>query len=653
MLFGLFLLPSGYGATQTRRANLDITLDTDPVFPDTASRCGSITPAWFFKMTLAETGGVGFTVTGYSVDFYDDNLVFINTISRTPDDFAGSFDDCGAPSVRIAANSQVCGFQCIHLGGRRSGSVVFTFFGTEDTGLTGCFVKKITLLAGNQDADLSVTIVSSTTGFGITNNQAATSAVLTGRRLLYTIRVLNNGPKTATGVTLNTSTPAGTTFSSIALSQGTSSSPIVGGVGTVNCFLDSIGPKTEAIISLVVKVTAASNSTLTANASVTSTSSDPNPEDNSATDTASVVASTGGASSQFDLAISTSSPSETLTSGGRLTYTVSAKNIGPGIGGGSFIIPLPPGTTFSSVSNSSGSSCLSPPVGSGGALLCGSGLLDLNETANVNVTVNVLNASGAVLSNKAEVIEGGTTQRPLLLKCFTFTLPNVFTTQEINPNNDTGVSTKTVQGGSLVNLFWQQPAAAPTSADAARNAVPTLTRVSPATVAQEAEASAESIVPEDDNGCTLIRVNIYKSDQPNVQPSPANLWRSVAPDKLQATMAAAPAGSFFRLANIWQCGNSGSGGGSIESGRSNEVNSAGAQIPFIIGTPTKQGKALIVTGENFNSGAKLLINGLQQKTSVEASTRLFCKKAGKKVRSGDRLQVRNSDGGLSPEVTFP
>jgi uncharacterized repeat protein (TIGR01451 family) len=598
-------------------------------------------------MTLAETGGVAITIGEYAIALFDSNKNFISTVRKTAGDFASTFSACGAGSTRIAANSQVCGSICLNLEGRRSGFAVFTFVGKGDgDAVSSCFDKSIILRGQNQDADLSVSIVNSTTD------------IVTGKRVLYTIKVTNNGSKTASGVRLNTSVPVGATFSSIAVSEGTSTTPPSGGIGAITCLLDSIGPESAVIVSLVLNVTAPANSTITITVNVTSTSTDTNLTDNSASSSVFVInplpPSTPGLL-RFDLSLDTTNPPETPASGTRFTYTATLKNAGPDNGAGIFFVPLPAGTTFASITTSDQSgNCRTPSIGSGGAVLCGSNLLSVNGTFGVSVTVNVLTSPGSVLSNKADLIEGSTTERSLFSPLFCV-LPIFVTipTEELNSNNDVGATTKQVQGGRIVNLFWQQPAAAPTSADAARNAMPILTRVSPATVAQEAEASVESITLEDDNGCTLIRVNIYKSDQPNVQPSPANLWRSVAPDKLQATMAAAPAGSFFRVANVWICGNSGSGGGSIESGRSNEVNSAGAQIPFIIGTPAKQGKALIVTGENFNSGAKLLINGVQQKTSVEASTRLFCKKAGKKVRSGDRLQVRNSDGGLSPEVTFP
>jgi uncharacterized repeat protein (TIGR01451 family) len=628
LLAGLFILPPGYSATQTPRGKLNITIDADPVFPDTANRCGSTTPAWFFKMTLAETGGVAVNISEYRVDFYDDNLNFINSIRRLGSEFASSFDDCGAPTARIAANSQVCGFQCIHLGGRRSGTAVFTF---STDSVDFCVSKVITLRGSNQEADLSVTT-------------AISGEAVSSRRLLYTIKVLNNGPMTATGVTLKASTPPGATFSSIGLSQGSSTTPPAGGTGAITCFLDSIGPDSEVIVSLVVNVTAPSDSTLNNTVSVTSTSNDPNLEDNSVTDTVFVGGGIGGPGA--DPSITTASTSGTITAGTRLTYNVTFKNSGPGTGGiGFFIIQLPVGTTFASIATNN-AVCQSPTVGTGGAVVCTAIVLPVNGTAGVTVTVNVLTTPGSPLSNKAEIIEGDLTQKTVLIGCVGIPLQRPGF-DDPNSNNNSGVATTQVQGGSIVNLFWQQPSVAPSNADAARNAAPNLIRVNPANSIQEAEASADSIVPEDENGCTLVRVSIYKSDQPNVQITLANLWKVVAPDKVQAAMAAAPAGSYFRLTDVWKCGNS-----SVESGPSPERNSAGALIPFISGT-VKQSKALIIMGESFSSGAKLLINGVQQKTTVESSSRLFCKKAGKKVRSGDKLRVRNPDGGLSPETTYP
>jgi Calx-beta domain-containing protein/beta-propeller repeat-containing protein len=69
------------------------------------------------------------------------------------------------------------------------------------------------------------------------------------------------------------------------------------------------------------------------------------------------------------------------------------------------------------------------------------------------------------------------------------------------------------------------------------------------------------------------------------------------------------------------------------------------------------GKKLLVQGSGFDSGAKILLNGQQQKTASDEqspSTTLIGKKAGKMIDSGQTvtLQVRNADGTLSNEFRF-
>ena len=66
-------------------------------------------------------------------------------------------------------------------------------------------------------------------------------------------------------------------------------------------------------------------------------------------------------------------------------------------------------------------------------------------------------------------------------------------------------------------------------------------------------------------------------------------------------------------------------------------------------------KKLFLFGENFDPGAVILINGEEQKTRNDdqnPETTLIGKKAGKKIKPGDRLQVRNPDGPLSEEFIF-
>ena len=43
LLLGLFILPPALNATQTARAKVIITINSEPVFPDTSNRCGGTT----------------------------------------------------------------------------------------------------------------------------------------------------------------------------------------------------------------------------------------------------------------------------------------------------------------------------------------------------------------------------------------------------------------------------------------------------------------------------------------------------------------------------------------------------------------------------------------------------------------------------------
>jgi N-acetylneuraminic acid mutarotase len=67
------------------------------------------------------------------------------------------------------------------------------------------------------------------------------------------------------------------------------------------------------------------------------------------------------------------------------------------------------------------------------------------------------------------------------------------------------------------------------------------------------------------------------------------------------------------------------------------------------------GKKLFITGENFHAGAVILLNGEEQTSKnheQNPQTRLIGKKAGKNVKAGDHIQVRNPDGTHSEEFIF-
>ena len=74
-----------------------------------------------------------------------------------------------------------------------------------------------------------------------------------------------------------------------------------------------------------------------------------------------------------------------------------------------------------------------------------------------------------------------------------------------------------------------------------------------------------------------------------------------------------------------------------------------------IASASASGKKLFVFGEDFDRGAVILLNGEEQTTKNAGEnprTTLIGKRAGKRIKSGDRLQVRNPNGSASEGFTF-
>jgi hypothetical protein len=68
-----------------------------------------------------------------------------------------------------------------------------------------------------------------------------------------------------------------------------------------------------------------------------------------------------------------------------------------------------------------------------------------------------------------------------------------------------------------------------------------------------------------------------------------------------------------------------------------------------------EAKTLFLFGENFDTGAVILLNGVEQATKRDPQnpqTTLIGKKTGKRIKPGDKVQVRNSSGVISPDFVF-
>ncbi|MFY9553539.1 MAG: DUF11 domain-containing protein, partial [Blastocatellia bacterium] len=406
------------------------------------------------------------------------------------------------------------------------------------------------------------------------------SSATIGSLITYTMKVRNGGSATATGVTLTDVVPAGAVFIFVETSQGLISAPGFLGTGTVNCSLGTLGAGASATIMLTLKITSAPQGTVTNTANIFSTS----PDANLANNTVSVITAIGGGGGGIiriaDLAVTSVASSSTVAAGTRLTYTVTVTNPGPDEADGVGVVDvLPPGVTFASIS--AGFPRSTPGVGRGGLITCGPFSVPIGGSRSFSFTVNVIETPGSTLINQATSFFGSASSLIFLEVCGGLcggSVPLIISpeTTDPNSNNNTDLSSRPVQGGSIVILSWDQATLNPGGIDAARNAAPGNLRSRPATSVVNEQSFRRVVLPEDGESCFLTHVNIYKADQPIVQATTDNLWRSVAPDQVQATMAAAPAGSFFVLTNVWKCGDL-----EVESGKSNEANSIGPPGPTI------------------------------------------------------------------------
>ncbi len=136
-----------------------------------------------------------------------------------------------------------------------------------------------------EDDQSSATVTPRQVDVAITKTASPTTVTL-GGNLTYTLTVTNNGPDTATGVSVVDTLPAGVTFVSATPSQGTATQ--AGGVVTAT--IGTIAANQSATITIVVTPTTANATagTVSNTATVSVTELDTNPANNTAQVTAAV-----------------------------------------------------------------------------------------------------------------------------------------------------------------------------------------------------------------------------------------------------------------------------------------------------------------------------------------------------------------------------
>lgn len=224
-------------------------------------------------------------------------------------------------------------------------------------------------------ADLSVT------------NTASPVPVQAGNSITYTQVVNNAGPSTASSVSLTETLPSNTTLVSLTGPAGWTCSVI-----SLTCSNPSLAASAPATITFTVKVAAgtAAGTAVNDTVNVSSSTSDPNTANNSAT-AADVVAT----ATQADLITTNSASPTSVAAGSNVTYTQGVTNNGPAAAtGATFSETTPPNTTFQSITPAAGWTCSTPAVGSAGTITCTDGSsLAVNGSANFTVVLQVVSTA--------------------------------------------------------------------------------------------------------------------------------------------------------------------------------------------------------------------------------------------------------------------
>jgi uncharacterized repeat protein (TIGR01451 family) len=223
--------------------------------------------------------------------------------------------------------------------------------------------------------------------------------VVAGTNLTYEFTVSNAGPDAAAAATWTNDLPDGTTFVSLTSAAGWScATPAIGDGGTVSCATPTFAPGAGASFTLVVAVdpSIADNAMLNDVVTVSTSSSDTNPANDTSTAVTTVTTSA-------DLATTMTDTPDPVTAGADLTYTITLANAGPSdAASASLTDTLPAGTTFGSLTSPAGWSCTTPNVGEGGTVSCAQdSLASGNSVFTLVVAVDASVTAGTVITNTA------------------------------------------------------------------------------------------------------------------------------------------------------------------------------------------------------------------------------------------------------------
>ncbi|WP_197370145.1 beta strand repeat-containing protein [Streptomyces clavuligerus] len=268
-------------------------------------------------------------------------------------------------------------------------STTITLTGTASASVSR-IVNTATVEGDDSDPDPDNNEDTTTTNVGRSADLAVAktgpASVDAGGTVSYTITVTNNGPSDSTGWTLTDLLPAG-------LNNAATTTPgcAISG-GTLTCTGGALAVGDSVRIGLTG--TAAPNATRIVNTvEVTGDDPDPDPDNNTDTTTTDV---TPPPPVEADLAVSKTGPAS-VDPGGRISYTITVTNNGPGDSSGWTLTDAIPAQIQNPVTTSAGCG-----IGSG-RLTCVGGPLPVGESVRVTVSGTVADDATGTIVNTVRV----------------------------------------------------------------------------------------------------------------------------------------------------------------------------------------------------------------------------------------------------------
>ncbi|MHB8844933.1 MAG: DUF11 domain-containing protein [Nitrospirota bacterium] len=235
-------------------------------------------------------------------------------------------------------------------------------------------------VSGNNSASVTITVGGADLAVSKTVDDPAPAA---GGSITYTIGLTNNGGNAASGVLVTDLLPAGVSYASHVVTQGTYTP--ASGIWSAG----ALASGATTTLTITATVTAAAGSSVVNTASVTASDQ---ADGNTANNSAGATIFVGGADLAVAKSVSNASPNE----GAAVSYRVTVTNNGPGSPTGVQVADLlPAGLTFTSALASQGTYTTATGVWTIGALAT-------SATLTINATVNA-GTNGQTITNTAAV----------------------------------------------------------------------------------------------------------------------------------------------------------------------------------------------------------------------------------------------------------